>query len=824
MPAGALSGLRVLECGDFVAAPFAASLFGHLGADVVKVEPLEGDSNRRRGPYPGGRADREAGGLHLYLDQAKRSIVLDLDDVGGWSELRRLAENADVVITSGEAAKLRRRGLTYAALAEVNPSLIVTSITPFGLDDPRSDLPMRELCDLAGSGWLSMSPGALEDPSLPPLKPFGQQGHYQAGLHAGISTLGALAARDRYGIGQQVDVSVQAALASQVESGLVHYTYGGRVASRLGTRIVGPWGILRLSDGLLFIVCVTEDDWKRLLDYIGNPDWADSPLFADRLLRAENNDALLPLIESEMADRKVMQTYNELQERRVPCAPISQMADLLGHPHLEAREHFEEVDHPVAGKWIYPGAPWRFAKTPWQVGRRAPLLGEHTGEVEREWEQPRERAAPVAAAASGEASEQLPLTGVRVVAFTWVWAGPLAGMQLAHLGADVIRVESTSRLDTLRAGAPPFWGGQPGPNRSGYVNQYNQGKRSVTLNLKCPEGIEVAYELIRHADIVLDNFGAGALERMGFGYEKLRTIKPDIVQISMAGHGQTGPIASFVAYGPTQVPMIGLASLTGYPGGGPREVGISYGDPNGGMQAAFAVQAALYHKRHTGEGQYIDMSQWEAAIPLVNEGLLTYQMTGEQPQRMGARDEFQAPQGVFRCLGPGGPSSAAEGRASQTSDDDWVVISCWSDTEWRALAEAIGRPDLRDDPGLAGAAGRKAREGELEAAITAWTQQHTREEAASALQAAGVPAQWVYTTKDVAEDAGLAARNFWVELPHAECSGARHAGIPWAFSATPLHVRRAAPCLGEHTDEVLHEVLGKSDAEIAQLRAAGALQ
>jgi crotonobetainyl-CoA:carnitine CoA-transferase CaiB-like acyl-CoA transferase len=233
------------------------------------------------------------------------------------------------------------------------------------------------------------------------------------------------------------------------------------------------------------------------------------------------------------------------------------------------------------------------------------------------------------------------------------------------------------------------------------------------------------------------------------------------------------------------------------------------------------------------------MSQWEAAIPLVNEGLLTYQMTGQQPPRMGGRDEFQAPQGVFRCQGPGGPSGEAQGkasqtspggplpqqgRASQTSDDDWLAVSCWSDDEWRALARCIGRPDLASDSGLASAAGRKEREEELEAAIGAWTAQQQHQEAAAALQAAGVPAQWVYTTKDVVDDPGLATRNFWVELPHCECSGARHAGIPWVLSGTPLRVRRSAPCLGEHTDEVLREVLGKTDAEIEELRTAGALQ
>jgi crotonobetainyl-CoA:carnitine CoA-transferase CaiB-like acyl-CoA transferase len=295
---------------------------------------------------------------------------------------------------------------------------------------------------------------------------------------------------------------------------------------------------------------------------------------------------------------------------------------------------------------------------------------------------------------------------------------------------------------------------------------------------------------------------------MGLGYEKLRSIKPDIIQISMAGHGQTGPIARYVAYGPTQVPSIGLAALTGYPGGAPREVGISYGDPNGGNCAAIAVLAALRHRDATGEGQYIDMSQWEAAIPLVAEGLLTYEMTGAQPPRMGNRDEFEAPQGVFPCAG----------------DDAWVALACWSNEEWRALAAAISRPDLAEDAALAARAGRKANEERIEAAIADWTSSRTSDDAASALRAAGVPAQPVYTPKDVAEDPELDARGMWVRLPHPETDGATHIGIPWRLSGTPLRVRRAAPALGQHTDAVLAEVLGLSEAEIASLRAAGALE
>jgi benzylsuccinate CoA-transferase BbsF subunit len=623
---------------------------------------------------------------------------------------------------------------------------------------------------------------------LPPLKPFGQQAHYQAGLHAALATLGALWETRASGLGQQIDVSVQAAIASQLEIAMSHFLYGGRVASRLGSRLLGVWGIVQLADGLLFIVTVTEDEWQRLVAFLGSPDWAGSVLFADRLLRATNNDGLLALIESELAGRTVQETFAALQDVRVPCAPVSEMASLLNSPHLQARGAFSTTDHPLAGRWTYPGAPYKLSATPWQAGRPATALGAESAAVVSGVWSPRARREPAA-------QRDLPLAGLRVADFTWVWAGPLATMQLAHLGADVIRVESSTRPDTVR-GIPPFWEEKTGPNRSGYFNQYNQGKRSILLNLKTPEGLELAHDLVRRADVVADNFSGGAMARLGLGYDALRQIKPDIIQISMSGLGQDGPFSRYVAYGPTQVPTIGLASLTGYPGGGPREAGLSYGDPNAGLNAAIAILAALHHRARTGEGQYIDMSQWEAAVPLVAEGLLTYEMTGEQPPRMGNRDQWEAPQGVFRCAG----------------NDEWLALSCWSDAEWQALAAAIGRADLAADPALATRAGRKAREPELEQAIAAWTLAQQRDTAAATLRGAGVPAQAVLTTEDVANDSALAERGFWTQLDHPETPGARYAGIPWRFSTTPLHVRRAAPCVGEHTDEVLREVLGRDDA------------
>jgi benzylsuccinate CoA-transferase BbsF subunit len=396
-----------------------------------------------------------------------------------------------------------------------------------------------------------------------------------------------------------------------------------------------------------------------------------------------------------------------------------------------------------------------------------------------------------------------PLEGVRVCDFTWVWAGPFCTMQLAHLGADVIKIESSKRLDTVRGFVPAD--DQPGVNRAGYFNQYNQGKRSVQLDLSTPEGREIALKLAAASDVVTENFSAGVMERLGLGYERLKAVKPDIIMISLSGYGATGPLSSYISYGPAQVPMSGLASLTGYIDGPPMEVGVSYGDPNGGIHGAVAILAALWHRQRTGEGQYIDQSQWESAIAVLPEGVMAQVMNGEQPPRRGNRDGVMAPHGVFRSAG----------------EDEWVSIACGSDNEFRALCRVMEQPGLADDPRFATMAARKQHEDELEDLISDWTRTRDRWQITRALQEAGVAAFPSMTSADLVDDPHLRERGILVELEHLEVGKRIHVGIPWQMSGTPCAVQTPAPLLGQHTDEVLREVLRMSDAEIARLRERG---
>ncbi|MGC1677843.1 MAG: CoA transferase [Candidatus Binataceae bacterium] len=408
-----------------------------------------------------------------------------------------------------------------------------------------------------------------------------------------------------------------------------------------------------------------------------------------------------------------------------------------------------------------------------------------------------------------------PLSGIKICDFTWVWAGPYCTLQLAHLGAEVVRIETKTRPCVTRM-LPPWPDGIfDGLNKSGYFNQYNQGKKSLSLNFKHPEAKEIAWRLIKASDVVINNFAAGVIDKMGFGYEEVKKVRPDIVMISLNGYGDTGPYREYVAYGPAQVPLSGLSSLTGYRGFPPMHAGFSYADPNAGVHGAFAILTALYHRHKTGEGQYIDMSQWECAMGVLAEGILEYTMNDREPVRNGNRDAFMAPHGIFRC-------QDLPEKVMDVTIDQWVSIVCASDDEWARLARAIGKPELATDARFQALAARKQNEDELEKIITEWTAKRRVAYVVDTLQAAGVAAGACADNKYLCEDPHLAERKFWVELEHPEVGVRRHCGIPWRMSETPCEVTAPAPCLGQHTDQVL-TTLGYREEEIAALHKKGAL-
>jgi crotonobetainyl-CoA:carnitine CoA-transferase CaiB-like acyl-CoA transferase len=802
-----LEEVKILELGNMVSAAQATKLMADLGADVIKVEEPTGDTARLRGPFPGGVVDPEQSGLFLYLNTNKRSVMLDL--IRQQDELLRLVRWADILIHNYSPRDMKERGVAYKTFSEINPRLVMCSITPFGLTGPHKDYHAHDLTLAHAGGWAWLSPGALERPELPPLKAFGQQCGFQGGLAAATATLGAYYRALSTGVGEHIDLSVQAFIASFLEQAVVYYSYLGRVASRLGQRYMYPWGMYECQDGLIFIVVPEEDQWERLVELMGNPEWTRWDIFSGRTDRIKNQDALRIYVEEWTRQWKVEDLFHAAQARRLCVAPVLTMAGLGHQEQLRVRNFFVDVTHPRAQTLTHLGAPYQLQEPWWQIRRPAPLLGEHNSEVlspqlsviSSQNPAPSTQH-PVPKAQSLTPSPQPPLKGVRVADFSWVWAGPYCTMHLAYLGAEVIKIESQAHLDLMRRLPISPRGVKPGFDSSGPFNQWNQGKKSIRLNLRKEAGVALAKELLQRSDIVIDNFATGVMDELGLGYEELKKLKPDLIVVSISGYGHTGPLKDYMGYGPAIPPLTGLSALTGYQNDTPRELGVSIGDPNAGITAAVATCAALAARKRTGQGQYIDVALWSAAAVLAAEGWMEYAMNHTEPQRQGNRDIWMAPHNCFRCLG----------------EDTWVTIACGTEEEWQALCRVMGQEQLIANPRFRAAQDRKMHEDELEQLITAWTSQRDRWDITRSLQAVDVAAFPSMSSKDLVEDAQLNERGFFARLPHPVVGTQTHTGVPWLLTNAPNGVRSPAPLLGQHTDEVLREVLGYGEEKIARLK------
>lgn len=802
-----LAGLRVVECGEGVGAAFAAKVMADLGAAVIKVEPPQGDITRRRGPFPGHRPDPEKSGLFIYLNGGKLGVTLDLEAAADRATLSRLLDDADLLIHNLPVPARPAAGLDRERLRANFPRLVTGAISPFGDSGPYRDWKGYELNLVNAGGWAFLSPGSSIYPELPPLKIFGSQADFQAGLHACFATLAAFWRRLRTGQGEHLEVSGQECIAAMLELSFTHYSYAGRVASRLGRRAVAPWTIMECADGYIMILCIEEEQWSRMVELMGNPEWAREEIFATGHERSLHSEALYALMGEWVRQWKVRDLFLEAQRRRIPLAPVSTLKDLYANDQLRDRQYFVPIEVAGVGTVSIPGAPFKSSIGGWEVRGPAPRLGENrAGNGASGW---KASSAPRFQEFSGSSRHPsgLPLSGIRVLDLTWVWAGPYCTLQFAHMGAEVLRIESRKRLCPTRR-VPPFADDVAGVNRAGYFNQYSQGKKSVTLNLATPEGIRIARELAKHCDVVADNFSAGAMDRMGLGYETLRALKPDIIMVSMSGFGQTGPWKNFLSYGPPAAAFAGFFALSGYQGMGPSEVGVSFADPSAGMFGTIAVMAALLHRARTGEGQFIDLSQMEATIATLPEAIFEFVFNGLQPARSGNHDPIMAPHECYKAVG---------------DENQWVSVAVASEDEWRALCEAMDQPQLADDPRFASAAERKRNEDELDRIITHWTSARDRWQITRRLQARGVAAFPSMSSSDIAGDPHLNERGFLVKLAHPEVGRRIHPGIPWTMAETRCEVRSPAPILGADTEAVLREVLGMSAAEIERLRSADAL-
>jgi len=805
--------LHVLELGDGVASAYAARLLADNGADVVKVEPPEGDSTRRRGPYPAGKPDIERSGLFLPLNLNKRGVVLERIHTDE-PELDTLLRWADVLVHDMRPGISVERSLDAETLATRYPRLITLSITPFGSTGPYSDYAAEELTVTNAGGWASVCPSTHTDQALPPLKVFGHQCALMSGIAGALTVEAITFDHNNSGIGEFIDLAQQDYVASVMEAGIPVYSYRGDVTQRHGVRTLIPWRTFQAKDAPIFLVCIEQDQWERLVEFMGNPEWAQLDIFADQPSRAENQDMVHAMVQEFVGEWEADTLYHAAQERRICVAPVLTTGQMAESAHLRARKFFSSLNQPGLGTVEYPASAIVTSEGRLPLKTPAPQLGEHTQSVLSSQAVLHERADDTDAQAERESPQPLvkkPLAGVRVIDLTWVWAGTFCSLQLAHLGAEVIRLESALRPDLYRR-LPIFPTdmnlpeGEEGLNRSGMFNQWNQGKRSVAVNLAMPEGIELVKAFVAEADVVVQNFGTGVLERLGLGYAQLQSVNPKIILASISGYGQSGPLKNYMGYGPAMPPLTGLSAATGYLDGGPEEFGLSMPDPTAGVTAALAVVQALNNKRITDTGDHLDISMWEATGALALEAWMEHEFNNTAPERMGNRDPHMAPHGVFQAKG----------------EDQWVSIACTTEANWRSLAQCID-PDLANDKRFATLARRKQNETELEALVTGWCRTRDRWEITKALQQQGIAAMPTLTTADLVHDSHLNQRGFIERLEHPEVGRRAHSGIPWRFQNRPNGVERPAPCLGADGQELLAQVLGYSEETIRALAARGVL-
>jgi crotonobetainyl-CoA:carnitine CoA-transferase CaiB-like acyl-CoA transferase len=784
-PCGALDGIRVLDVAEPLGA-YVSRILGDLGADVIKIEPPGGDPGRQMAPLlPAGTEQLSLPFVHANLN--KRSIVLDMHQAQNQECFRALARQADVVVSTEGMAAWASRGVDLNRLSADFPRLIWTSLTPFGLSGPYSAYIGNNIVAEAMGGLMYIQGDDTRPPCVSPY----EQGMHLASLHAAFGTLSALWERRASGCGQVVEVSAQEVLA-QIYYALVRYSYGKDILRRTGARNPQPAnGYYRCQDGHIFLSLFQPHQWDRLVDLMQDPVLLD-PAFRDRGYQLAHADVVEVHLQQFAARFERWTLTEALQRRGLPAAPVSTIADLAANVHLAARHFFRDIEQPPWGHLRSPGPLFRAAAAPMRVRRPAPRLGEHQAEVLETAVAPTSMAhpCPVPAARRG-----LPLTGIRILDLSRVWAGPYGTRYLADFGAEVIKVESSKFPDGR------------GTNDAAFA-EINRNKRCITLNFQMPEGRELLKRLVAISDVVVENFSPRVMVQYELDYQHLRAVRPDLIMVSMPGFGQNGPHSTFVSYGGPLMAYTGMALLWGH-ADSPLDARskIAYPDYTAAGTCALAVIAALHHRASTCQGQHIEIAQVETTTAAMEVAFFDYFTTGTVAVPRGNRDPNSVPQGCYACLG----------------HDAWCVLSCPTDAHWRALARLIGDATLAADARFATAAERWLQHDALDALITAWTSQRTPHQAMRLLQDAGVPAGAVQTGEDLWRDVHLRARDSIVTLEHPEPGPIEHFGLTLRLHGTPGQIRRPLGRLGEANEEVFGGLLGLSREAQTRLVEAGVL-
>ena len=644
--------------------------------------------------------------------------------------------DADLIVVEGGPAALRAQGHDADTLRQANPKATIVLISPYGQIGPQADDPATDLTLLCASGIARLLTGQVDDLSEPPIRPVGEQSAFLGGLAAACAGMHAVQAPEP----AIADVSIQEALATIAITELTRAGVSGkkwprkRVADGNGATVC----ILPASDGFTAISPREDKQWASWLKAMGSPAWGDEPRFRTKPDRVANWAALHALMSEWSRQHTKQWIADTAQAARVPSFPLRELHEQLDTPQARHRGYFRSIE--IDGKTVQaPGTPFGLTITQGPAG--------------------------------GSAPGPMPLSGVRVLDFSWVIAGPTVTRCLAAMGAEVIKIEAPGRGD---------------PGRGSELHTVlGQAKCAIVLDLKNPDAVAIARDLAARSDVVIENYATGVMDRLGLGAEALQKVNPSLMYISASGMGRTGPDSHAVAYGTLLQCYAGFAGLNRHPDLPPR-VGLAWLDPMCGLLIAFITAAGLWQRRRTGAVARVDFSMIEAMLWTMSGPLLASQLTGPSKPR-GNHSDTCAPHGVYRCAG----------------DDQWIGIAVRSEAEWQALCGLV--------PGLESEGRAHA-----DAVLAAWCLPRNAGETAAILARAGIPAAPVTGSFDLVESPHLRARGFWDPLGDGLVPG-----LPWRTSFG--RVMGTAPGLGEHTDLVLRDVLGLPPDRIAALRHSGAL-
>lgn len=807
-----LADLRVVDITDDLAEA-AGRVLADLGAEVIKVEPPGGCASRHRGP-----GDDAGVSWHWRnWGRGKKSVVLDLDDDADLATFRALLATADVLVESASIAERHRWGLVPAELAERLPSLVHASITPFGIDGPRADAPATDMTLSASGGFLNHQ----GDKDRPPIPIGFPETANHGGVQAAADALVAVHERDRSGLGQHIDTSMQAAVVGtllwtssyaaidrnpgftaddRAEGGTDR---GGEVVPGVRNPVVEP-----CVDGYFVVSYVLGAQGNNA--FAASMRWAEAEgALDDDLCGREWVDWIEQMQSGELAvddGARAMasllaflktKTKAELHARSVVdkllIAPCNDAADLLADPQLAARDFWVDVDGlPMPGPFAV------LSETPIVYHGGAPALGADQPLLETL--RPKAAVSPPVAPARRAGA----MAGLKVADLTWMAAGPLITRELANHGATVVHAETMTRVDTMRW-LPPYHDGVFTPETSLPAANANQSKLGLACNFAIPEAKAIIDRLIDWADVLVENFRPGMAARNGFGWEYVHQRNPGVVMMSTSMRGQTGPESSYAGFGLQGAALAGFCDITGWPDRAPIAPWGAYTDFVSPRYALATLVAALRHRDRTGVGQYLDVSQNECGVHFLGPLVAQTAATGERFVRPGTAAEAGAPSGVFRV-----------GESQR-----YLVVSAVTDAHWAAVRSVVPAFERfascdGDQPA------RLAWRAEIEAEFVAWLAEHDVFEAQDSLLAAGCPAYVSLRATDLIRDPQLTHRGFFTPLEHPVID-ARFDGPVSHFAATPSAPWRAGPTIGQDNEHVLRELLGFSDDEITALAIAGAI-